>query len=223
MHQAKTDFNPRSPCGERPLCADGSPLACRYFNPRSPCGERQFMGHFHSLNPPISIHALLAESDSMRPVRLSDRTDFNPRSPCGERPWASSRHSKHSWNFNPRSPCGERPVINFFQQLPGNFNPRSPCGERRRKYIGVVLGEEISIHALLAESDKIQVDITVQLIQFQSTLSLRRATGFAQPSNPINHEFQSTLSLRRATLLTAEHGVILDISIHALLAESDPS
>ena len=33
------DFNPRSPCGERPAAAF---LALRrsYFNPRSPCGER---------------------------------------------------------------------------------------------------------------------------------------------------------------------------------------
>ena len=45
----------------------------------------------------------------------------------------------------PSSPFSHRRTI--------DFNPRSPCGERlRRKYIGVVIGE-ISIHALLAESD----------------------------------------------------------------------
>ena len=34
-----SDFNPRSPCGERPYhcCRTALPL---YFNPRSPCGER---------------------------------------------------------------------------------------------------------------------------------------------------------------------------------------
>ena len=34
------NFNPRSPCGERP--ARSVPEHCRQdFNPRSPCGERQ--------------------------------------------------------------------------------------------------------------------------------------------------------------------------------------
>ena len=44
--------------------------------------------------------------------------------------------------------------------------------------------------------------------QFQSTLSVRRATRF--PMTPlIKHEFQSTLSVRRAT-------VQLDIFVHFL-------
>ena len=34
------DFNPRSPCGERPRLGSTAPLR-RYFNPRSPCGERR--------------------------------------------------------------------------------------------------------------------------------------------------------------------------------------
>ena len=33
------DFNPRSPCGERPG-VHSVKLVCAYFNPRSPCGER---------------------------------------------------------------------------------------------------------------------------------------------------------------------------------------
>ena len=35
------DFNPRSPCGERPLSITGARRTDPYFNPRSPCGERQ--------------------------------------------------------------------------------------------------------------------------------------------------------------------------------------
>ena len=35
-----TNFNPRSPCGERPLCVIGL-LGSNNFNPRSPCGERR--------------------------------------------------------------------------------------------------------------------------------------------------------------------------------------
>ena len=34
------NFNPRSPCGERPDVADSRYFNSSYFNPRSPCGER---------------------------------------------------------------------------------------------------------------------------------------------------------------------------------------
>ena len=35
----------------------------RHFNPRSPCGERPVVVNFSDICLPISIHALLAESD----------------------------------------------------------------------------------------------------------------------------------------------------------------
>ena len=123
------DFNPRSPCGERP----------------KPYGSRI---SYHT----ISIHAPRVGSDS----RLSGcgyaPAYFNPRSPCGER---RNSQSIGLWNryFNPRSPCGERhaaPAEQAVQRCisihaprvgsdtrtpvrwtrPENFNPRSPCGER---------------------------------------------------------------------------------------------
>ena len=101
-----------------------------------------------------------------------------------------------------------------------NFYPRSPCGERRR-WAGIKLWlwiflstlslrrattqsyyrrkkTQISIHALLAESD------------FQNIFSVN-----------LDSVFLSTLSLRRATLARGEPAIIDIISIHALLAESD--
>ena len=102
-----------------------------------------------------------------------------------------------------------------------NFYPRSPCGERR--------SGKLSLSGIRI---------------FLSTLSLRRATlrscpassprRYFYPRSPcgerqskycpvsVHERFLSTLSLRRATdngrLLSADHF----ISIHALLAESDP-
>ena len=35
------NFNPRSPCGERPTPAVADTGGGRHFNPRSPCGERR--------------------------------------------------------------------------------------------------------------------------------------------------------------------------------------
>ena len=60
---AHTDFYPRSPCGERLLKAFLIFLPIRDFYPRSPCGERPTYLIFLAKLIPISIHALLAESD----------------------------------------------------------------------------------------------------------------------------------------------------------------
>ena len=58
----QSNFYPRSPCGERHI-ATASKNKYLHFYPRSPCGERR--GNRFSLVDvlPISIHALLAESD----------------------------------------------------------------------------------------------------------------------------------------------------------------
>ena len=100
-------FYPRSPCGERhstpfvtganlsflstlslrratgELNVTGAPLV--HFYPRSPCGERLSMETLCQVVSAISIHALLAESDSQQPDGTTKTTYFYPRSPCGER------------------------------------------------------------------------------------------------------------------------------------------
>ena len=123
------------------------------FNPRSPCGERPEAMHTHILGQAISIHAPRVGSDShicemwptctisihaprvgsdAKPVELihHDR-NFNPRSPCGERPLRFLRPEPETGNFNPRSPCGERLLGLRGLRIHRYFNPRSPCGERQ--------------------------------------------------------------------------------------------
>ena len=77
------------------------------------------------------------------------------------------------------------------------FYPRSPCGERQK-------------------SEKWNLDLQT----FLSTLSLRRAT-LAARWVLLTLIFLSTLSLRRATNFPSSATVTINISIHALLAESD--
>ena len=146
-----------------------------------------------------------------------------------------------------------------------DFYPRSPCGERLLAPAPVAILFGISIHALLAESDRERsARLLVQLL-FLSTLSLRRATheslhgrgllpisihalltesdqrrqnslnrshnfyprspyGERPPSmirQPTPTGFLSTLSLRRATARPRCYPVGGNISIHALLTESD--
>ena len=77
------------------------------------------------------------------------------------------------------------------------FNPRPPCGERQ----------------------KYETKREMQ-IAFQSTPSLRRATIF-RAVQFLEVGFQSTPSLRRATARHADISFAGNVSIHALLAESD--
>ena len=102
-----------------------------------------------------------------------------------------------------------------------DFYPRSPCGERHNINSSVNTADQISIHALLAESDTSSVNVSASGSTFLSTLSLRRATHIfddisgetrhfyprspcgERPNLDADHAqdilFLSTLSLRRAT------------------------
>ena len=124
----------------------------------------------------ISIHALLAESDRPTTSLWILTIYFYPRSPCGERHREQIGPLRHSGflstlslrratpcdtlliychlYFYPRSPCGERPRLPRSGTARGMyFYPRSPCGERPGSIV-CRRPHDISIHALLAESDQ---------------------------------------------------------------------
>ena len=103
----------------------------------------------------ISIHALLAESDTL--LCMSNAVGMAFLSTLSLR-----RATIHS--------CS-RPS----QQ--SNFYPRSPCGERLHLFASSGVDFAISIHALLAESDADTLTDDVSTGGFLSTLSLRRATA----------------------------------------------
>ena len=148
-------FYPRSPCGERPLGIPRVFSSLGYFYPRSPCGERR------------------QSSAKSTP----EEANFYPRSPCGER-LRQRLIEFGKFNFYPRSPCGERPERSIQCFPDWHFYPRSPCGERHFRFIAWKRTLQISIHALLAESDTTwKIEKTIDG-EFLSTLSLRRATIF---------------------------------------------
>ena len=149
------NFNPRSPCGERPSSARTGWMISADFNPRSPCGERHKRGTFAKYVLGISIHALLAESDIERREIMSTNDLFQSTlslrratwpgvPPVGFSKFQSTLSLRRATsldvfgvstpdNFNPRSPCGERQRSPRSRTLSiMNFNPRSPCGERQQ-------------------------------------------------------------------------------------------
>ena len=83
------------------------------------------------------------------------------------------------------------------------------------------MGRNISIHALLAESDPGKVKVVEPGLAFLSTLSLRRAT----PKRPKHQQETSNFYPRspcgERQCLPGFCRITPEISIHALLAESD--
>ena len=146
----------------------------------------------------VSIHALLAECDHQPGRGNDDGTCFNPRTPCGVRLASCNGfhivstvsihallaecdgnvvlHLFGSLSFNPRTPCGVRRYLPHRGGRNNHgFNPRTPCGVRPSTFHDGVRG-----------------------ISFQSTHSLRSATG-----------------------IVCRVEMLVIVSIHALLAECD--
>ena len=195
MRFQATDFNPRSPYGERPCFMvlfsqragfqSTLPLRGATHTSHHPCWDAKFQstlplrgatGGKMGLTPPIeiSIHAPLTGSDQ-----------------------GGTRCVCRPVYFNPRSPYGERRILPGANLFVFYFNPRSPYGERP--------------HHKMSHSNS---------PRFQSTLPLRGATISAIFSS-FMRSFQSTLPLRGATNATGTWSWISGISIHAPLTGSD--
>ena len=108
----QSNFNPRSPHGERHICDSAVKSADPHFNPRSPHGERpiapQAPGAFRRFQSTLPARGA-TRCFSVGAAALSH---FNPRSPHGER-HKSNRPFRVRRNFNPRSPHGERLKMTF--------------------------------------------------------------------------------------------------------------
>ena len=133
--------------------------------------------------------------------RILFRRYFYPRSPCGERHVDVDIVITSCHNFYPRSPCGERPADKAKTSNAVTFLSTLSLRRATEDMIFDEQTEQISIHALLAESDSTTSIVLSMPPIFLSTLSLRRATVKFILSLLTYHLFLSTLSLRRATLL----------------------
>ena len=125
--------------------------------------------------------------------------DFYPRSPCGERLYANF-DGFYWWVISIHALLAESDLFLCCNAAkPRHFYPRSPCGERHRA----------------ARADR-------QRKRFLSTLSLRRATSLTPKLRLPPKDFypRSPCGERRQRDLFQFPDT--GISIHALLAESDP-
>ena len=220
------DFYPRSPCGERQPTTTGndknniflSTLSLRratrrhrgnhrspiHFYPRSPCGERLTEFCLTLAGHRISIHALLAESDQSKALKVAAHgISIHALLAESDRVTSSTR-SQPSISIHALLAESDFGLQNR-KKRHNNFYPRSPCGERLRLYRLPLIALPISIHALLAESDTWTRGSRITYVEFLSTLSLRRATIGTLRTVSVKKTFLSTLSLRRATEKENQH------------------
>ena len=148
-----TNFNPRSPHGER-RCPATSPPSTVYFNPRSPHGERRRRAGLQPHRVRISIHAPRMGSDDAAPAAPEKPAKFQSTLPA----WGATR-----WKMRRCASCW-------------HFNPRSPHGERRGSANAGKVAVLISIHAPRMGSDGNSYTQVIRSGRFQSTLPAWGAT-----------------------------------------------
>ena len=191
----------------------------------------------------ISIHALLAESDYhgyslqkqifafLSTLSLRRATIFAVRpydAPIFLSTLSLRRATQHVAKFRNwihyisiHALLAESDYVMYNSRLVNaNFYPRSPCGERRGSRQPCARPTTISIHALLAESDSVSNIINNVIDNFYP----RSPCGERHILRTVGVQisgFLSTLSLRRATRVVDGSKSSIEISIHALLAESD--
>ena len=192
------------------------------FYPRSPCGERPA----HWLRKSWESKFLSTLSLRRATVHTFYRIDgisifLSTLSLRRATPQPGLYRATHGY-FYPRSPCGERPVTATLGMA--GFLFLSTLSLRRATHAGgtVYLDLCISIHALLAESDR-TVKAAQNLVRISIHALLAESDWDSGNEMPLYYwQFLSTLSLRRATRDQWPGGAqAWQISIHALLAESD--
>ena len=102
------------------------------FNPRSPHGERQINPATMRGSQGISIHAPRTGSDQKAENGHEKERKFQSTLPARGATLSDVAKGRKRPHFNPRSPHGERLCSPRKTCVPRhNFNPRSPHGERR--------------------------------------------------------------------------------------------
>ena len=170
----KIYFYPRSPCGERRRTYTKRSTATEFLSTLS-LRRATYRNPRRLVETAISIHALLAESDSKN-AAMGNPTLISIHALLAESDTPKGIHTIWVCIFLSTLSL-RRATQNVWspQARTRNFYPRSPCGERRFDSGTFVPAEK-----------------------FLSTLSLRRATITAGAGTTIL-PFLSTLSLRRAT------------------------
>ena len=190
------DFYPRSPCGERRKRGSQDRHGYSFLSTLSL--RRATLLMWYQCNTVVFLSTLSLRRATRRVLKCDNRAIISIHALLAESDAFRSPRIALMVGF--LSTLSLRRATNtgvHHIRYHHDFYPRSPCGERPT------------------------LPLTLwQCRTFLSTLSLRRATP-SQCRTLASGIFLSTLSLRRATQRQIEFERYSDISIHALLAESD--
>ena len=123
------------------------------FNPRSPHGERHGPCHRALVRRVISTHAPRTGSDPVTQAGLPGRRNFNPRSPHGERPAALRPHSLPP-PISTHAPRTGSDRTATHKRRRERFQPTLPARGATRNYLEVGRLLCISTHAPRTGSDR---------------------------------------------------------------------
>ena len=235
-------FQSTHPLRGATCCGRSAGARRTYFNPRTPCGVRPVgrshqggHGLFQSTHPlrgatvaagdgleqvGISIHAPLAGCDNEYELKMDAIKTFQSTHPLRGATTLVSPRSYSAHNFNPRTPCGVRPHSPRKGAFFYYFNPRTPCGVRHVPAGCCVTVAVISIHAPLAGCDLHKSVVEMIDSKFQSTHPLRGATAAVlEPTAAFGISIHAPLAGCDATVEAYDSATV--ISIHAPLAGCD--
>ena len=173
---SKIDFNPRTPCGVRPLLTK---LAVRYSKFQSTHPLRGAT----SKDRPKNAKKLFQSTHPLRgatttPMRgATPRRVFQSTHPLrGATAVGGRRFFQHLISIHaPLAGCDISETSSI--KIHEHFNPRTPCGVRPAAFRHVHVGGDISIHAPLAGCDRFSATTKRGQLPFQSTHPLRGATA----------------------------------------------
>ena len=173
----------------------------------------------------ISIHALLAESDDTSSL-MQCQAKFLSTLSLRRATQLALCPLHHQQHFYPRSPCGERPVLGIQHRVGEYISIHALLAESDFANFEGFYWWVISIHALLAESDLRVVDGSKSSIEISIHALLAESDYRGRYSLRHSAQFLSTLSLRRATLhpgyCALIHSFLSTLSLRRATAPSPP-
>ena len=212
-----------------------------HFNPRPPCGGRPLVFSKYSASAKFQSTSSVWRTTVMMHQKKSG-CKFQSTSSVRRTTGCKSRCCGFGY-FNPRPPCGGRPGRQWaVPTYCHNFNPRPPCGGRRGWCPPCSGRSEFQSTSSVRRTTE-ALWTWLKRNGFQSTSSVRRTTWFIpslgmtiiyfNPRPPCGGRltcaaqeaaltlFQSTSSVRRTTYHSGDRRDAVAISIHVLRAEDD--
>ena len=175
----RSDFNPRSPRGERHWSEPRRASYQIYFNPRSPRGERLYMCNTYNCASIISIHAPRGGSDFDFYWPALANIGISIHAPRGGSDVDFLQIACKRQRISIHAPRGGSDPRRFYGQQANKISIHAPRGGSDNiTRAQADKAFRISIHAPRGGSDLSKSSSSLQSVVFQSTLPAGGATGF---------------------------------------------